>query len=43
MGLLQRSIEALELLAFCRAELDSFLKGAPRGDDLTLVGVRAAA
>ena len=32
-----------ELLAFCRAELETFLQGSPRGDDLTLVAVRRAA
>jgi sigma-B regulation protein RsbU (phosphoserine phosphatase) len=32
-----------ELLAACRAELDRFLDGSSRGDDLTLVGVRRAA
>jgi len=32
-----------ELLASCRAELERFLDGSPRGDDLTLVGVRRAA
>jgi len=32
-----------ELLAACRAELDRFLEGSPRGDDLTLVAVRRAA
>jgi phosphoserine phosphatase RsbU/P len=32
-----------ELLASCRADLERFLGGAPRGDDLTLVAVRRAA
>lgn len=32
-----------DLLAACRADLEAFLAGAPRGDDLTLVGVRRAA
>ena len=32
-----------ELLAACRAELDRFLEGSPRRDDLTLVAVRRAA
>ncbi len=32
-----------DLLAACRAELDRFLEGAPRRDDLTLVAVRRAA
>jgi sigma-B regulation protein RsbU (phosphoserine phosphatase) len=31
-----------ELLASCRADLEQFLDGAPRGDDLTLVAVRRA-
>jgi sigma-B regulation protein RsbU (phosphoserine phosphatase) len=32
-----------ELLASCRADLETFLQGAPRQDDLTLVAVRRAA
>jgi len=32
-----------ELLAACRADLERYLAGAPRGDDLTLVAVRRAA
>jgi sigma-B regulation protein RsbU (phosphoserine phosphatase) len=32
-----------ELLAACRADLDAFLAGTPRGDDLTLVAVRREA
>jgi len=32
-----------ELLASCRADLEQFLDGSPRGDDLTMVGVRRAA
>jgi sigma-B regulation protein RsbU (phosphoserine phosphatase) len=32
-----------ELLASCRADLERFLNGSPRGDDLTLVAVRRAA
>ena len=32
-----------ELLASCRADLERFLDGSPRGDDLTLVGVRRTA
>jgi len=33
---------AAGLLAACRADLDAFLGGAPRGDDLTLVALRRA-
>jgi len=32
-----------ELLASCRGELEQFLEGSPRGDDLTLVAVRRLA
>jgi sigma-B regulation protein RsbU (phosphoserine phosphatase) len=32
-----------DLLASCRADLEQFLGGTPRGDDLTLVAVRRAA
>jgi sigma-B regulation protein RsbU (phosphoserine phosphatase) len=32
-----------DLLASCRADLDHFLDGSPRGDDLTLVAVRRLA
>lgn len=32
-----------ELLAHCRDEMDDFLAGAPRGDDLTLLAVRRLA
>jgi sigma-B regulation protein RsbU (phosphoserine phosphatase) len=32
-----------ELLASCRADLEHFLDGSPRGDDLTLVAVRRTA
>ena len=32
-----------ELLAACREELDQFLGGAPRGDDLTLLALRRTA
>lgn len=35
-----RDLPLPELLAACRAELEAFLDGAPRGDDLTLVAVR---
>jgi sigma-B regulation protein RsbU (phosphoserine phosphatase) len=32
-----------ELLTNCRVDLERFLKGAPHGDDLTLVAVRRLA
>ncbi len=35
-----RSLPLTELLAACRADMQDFLAGAPRGDDLTLLAVR---
>jgi sigma-B regulation protein RsbU (phosphoserine phosphatase) len=35
-----RSLRPRELLASCRRDLDSFIGGAPCGDDLTMVAVR---
>ena len=32
-----------ELLAACRGDMEKFLAGAPRGDDLTLLAVRRGA
>lgn len=37
-----RGLPLSQLLAACRADLDSFLGGASRGDDLTIVAVRRA-
>jgi serine phosphatase RsbU (regulator of sigma subunit) len=32
-----------ELLAACRQDMEEFLAGAPRGDDLTLLALRRVA
>ena len=34
------SLRPRELLASCRSDLESFIGGEPRGDDLTMVAVR---
>jgi sigma-B regulation protein RsbU (phosphoserine phosphatase) len=34
------SLPPHELLASCRSDLESFIGGSPRGDDLTMVAVR---
>jgi len=36
-------LPAGELLAACRREVDAFLAGTPRGDDLTLLALRRVA